>query len=453
MASRERVVAPRQTTAGGRRGPMLKKLRLRDVGPASSFDIEFSDRLNIFTGDNGLGKSFILEIAWWALTGTWAGPRAWPQIGGDVTPRIGFQFKTKSGAKKAQSVSSFNFAAEKWPRKQGEFITSALVIYARVDGTFSVWDPARIFLWESKNVASQTQPRAFQFSHETLWGGLPENGHTLCNGLIRDWVSWQMQHTVEVIKTGNRPKTSPFETLERVMKSLATIPGESATIGTPVRLSALDVTDIPTLTMPYGELAIVHASAGMKRIISLAYLLTWAWDEHKKASSLHKQEPAEQIVLLVDEVESHLHPRWQRTLLPSILGIADDLNADVDVQILATTHSPLVLASIEPHFDQARDSLFLFELEENSRHVTLRKLPWAMHGDVVGWLTSPVFGLDQARSPEAEKAIEAAEAFMRGDSKRLPAGLKTKASIHKALQKTLPGLDPFWPRWIVGAKP
>ncbi len=46
---------------------MLKKLRLRDVGPALSFDIEFSDRLNIFTGDNGLGKSFILDIAWWAL--------------------------------------------------------------------------------------------------------------------------------------------------------------------------------------------------------------------------------------------------------------------------------------------------------------------------------------------------------------------------------------------------
>ena len=45
---------------------MLKKLRLRDVGPAPSFDIEFSDRLNIFTGDNGLGKSFILDIAWWA---------------------------------------------------------------------------------------------------------------------------------------------------------------------------------------------------------------------------------------------------------------------------------------------------------------------------------------------------------------------------------------------------
>jgi len=32
---------------------MLKSLRLQDVGPAPSFDIEFSERLNIFMGDNG----------------------------------------------------------------------------------------------------------------------------------------------------------------------------------------------------------------------------------------------------------------------------------------------------------------------------------------------------------------------------------------------------------------
>ncbi len=284
-------------------------------------------------------------------------------------------------------------------------------------------------------------PRAFQLSVKTLWDGLEEHGETLCNGLLRDWVAWQ-----------NQPKTSPFEVLGEVLASLSPPDEEPIQIGLPVRLSAVNVTDYPTLAMPYGDVPVVHAAAGMKRIASFAYMLTWAWDEHKRASRLRNQDPVEHIVLLIDEVESHLHPRWQRTLLPSILNVGKALKADVDLQILATTHSPLVLASIEPHFEPDRDSLFLFELDQKTKHVTIKSLPWAMHGDVVGWLTSPVFGLDQARSSEAEKAIEAAEAFMRGDIGQLPAGLKTKASIHKALQKTLPGLDPFWPRWIVGAK-
>ena len=73
------------------------------------------------------------------------------------------------------------------------------------------------------------------------------------------------------------------------------------------------------------------------------------------------------MVLLFDEVESHLHPRWQRTLLLSILEVGKALKAEVDLQILATTHAPLVLASVEPHFNQDRDSLFLFEIEKKTR--------------------------------------------------------------------------------------
>jgi AAA domain, putative AbiEii toxin, Type IV TA system len=159
------------------------------------------------------------------------------------------------------------------------------------------------------------------------------------------------------------------------------------------------------------------------------------------------------MVLLFDEVESHLHPLWQRTVVPSLLNLGTALEAQVAIQILATTHAPLVLASIEPHFDPERDSLFLFEPAEKGSQISLRKIPWARQGDAVGWLTSPVFGLDQARSREAEIAIEAAEAFMRGETKRLPRGLKTKAAIQKALEKCLPGMDPFWPRWIVEARP
>jgi energy-coupling factor transporter ATP-binding protein EcfA2 len=44
-------------------------------------------------------------------------------------------------------------------------------------------------------------------------------------------------------------------------------------------------------------------------------------------------------LLLLDEVDAHLHPRWQRLLLPAMR------EALPDVQIIATSHSPFVISS------------------------------------------------------------------------------------------------------------
>jgi hypothetical protein len=435
---------------------MLRNLRLRDVGPAPSFDIEFSDRLNIFTGDNGLGKSFILGIAWWALTGDWAGPPAWPRRENGVHPQLEFQLNSNTGVARAPTSSDFDFKHQDWPRKRERAILPALVVYARIDGGFSVWDPARNYWKRSLTTINpmgfERHPRAFHFSQETLWYGLPKNEPTLCNGLIRDWVTWQNQWLRDVALHQVTPESSPFVVLRSLIEHFAPPPRELIEIGSPVRIHPDDVKDYPTLTMSYGDVPLVHASAGMKRVVSLAYLLTWAWDEHKRASHLRNQDPVSKMVLLFDEVESHLHPRWQRTLLPSMLEVGKALKAEVDFQILATTHAPLVLASIEPQFDEDRDSLFLFELEEKTRHVTLRTLPWAKQGDADAWLTSEVFDMKQARSKEAEEAIEAAKAFIRKDRASLPPGLKTRDQIDRRLHELLGGQDPFLIRWSISTE-
>jgi hypothetical protein len=130
------------------------------------------------------------------------------------------------------------------------------------------------------------------------------------------------------------------------------------------------------------------------------------------------------------------------------LTVLKELEPIIDIQLFITTHSPLVLASVEPLFDQEKDKLFLFELNDNQ--VTLNEITWAKQGDVIGWLTSEVFGLKQARSQEAEQAIEAAQAWMRKDDMtQFPENLRTKEKIHQQLLKLLPGHDPFFPRWIV----
>jgi hypothetical protein len=186
----------------------------------------------------------------------------------------------------------------------------------------------------------------------------------------------------------------------------------------------------------------------MRRVLALAYFLVWAWYEHRVAAQLLDRRAEDRFVILFDEPETHLHPRWQRTIVPSVITAVDALRDTraIPPQLLIATHAPLVLASVEPLFSPELDELF--HLNAVDGEVVLEKGGWATQGDVSDWLLSDVFGLEQARSLEAETAIEAAEAFMRGE-KRLPEGLDTKRAIHKELQRLLPANDRFWPRWLI----
>ena len=47
----------------------LSFMELEGAGPARKLRVGFSERLNLITGDNGLGKTFILENAWRVLSG------------------------------------------------------------------------------------------------------------------------------------------------------------------------------------------------------------------------------------------------------------------------------------------------------------------------------------------------------------------------------------------------
>ena len=228
-----------------------------------------------------------------------------------------------------------------------------------------------------------------------------------------------------------------------------TVRGEPLEVGPILRLSVDDAQDIPSIKTDYSEaVPIVHASSAVRRIAGLAYMLVWSWTEHLRAARHLGVEQARQVVLLFDEIDAHLHPRWQRAIVPAILKVVGNLtDGNTSIQLIAATHSPLVLASVEPHFDERRDRLFHLDIRDG--HVRLEEERWAKQGDVLSWLVSGVFGLKQGRSIEAEHAIEAAQAFMRGDTSGNPPHLRECDHIHRELERVLAGHDPFWPRWVV----
>lgn len=408
---------------------MIEYLKLKNVGPASDLKVNCAARLNLITGDNGLGKSFLLDIAWWALTRTWAGTEALPNGNGAEVANIRFKVTGEAGQAQ-EGWAKFGRANGHWGLAESSPVVAGIVVYVRVDGGFSVWDSARNY-WRN----DEARPAAYHFSAKDVWDGLDVGGQRVCEGLERDWVSWQKGHEPQ------------FAALQEALSELSPT-GDSLQAGLPQRLFLGEGRDRPTLLIGGRTVPVALASAGVRRILALAYFLVWAWFEHRVAAKLLGREPERQFVILFDEPETHLHPRWQRTLLPSLMAALNKLRGadDAPPQFLIATHSPLVLASLEGVFDPTQDDLFQLSMEDGQ--VCLDQGHWASQGDVSSWLESDIFGLKQARSLDAERAIDAAEAFMRGE-KALPRGFETKTKIHKKLQHLLPAHDEFWPRWLI----
>ena len=426
---------------------MLLRLELKNVGPAPEMVLDLQNRMNLITGDNGLGKSFLLDVAWWALT------RRWPR---DLNPRLtsGYaarptkmqvpatlRFALTTDAGKSMSFkSTYSVMDESWTGQPGRPWSPGLVIHAHADGGFSVWDPARNYWRKRGNIDVQDRLPGYVFSPQDVWTGLvvPIEGKStkVCKGLLDDWSSWI------------REKGANAHLMAEVISAL-TVHDEPWEVGPILRLSVDDAQDIPSIRTKYAEaVPIVHASSAVRRIAGLAYMLVWSWSEHVRAAEQLDVKVAGQVILLFDEIDAHLHPRWQRVIVPAILNVMDHLTScAAGIQLIAATHSPLVLASIEPHFDEDRDRLFHLDFRDGQ--VQLDIVPWAAQGDALNWLVSDVFGLRQARSIEAERAIDAAQAYMHGKGIQNPKDLRGRDQIHAELERVLAGHDPFWPRWIV----
>ena len=92
-----------------------------------------------------------------------------------------------------------------------------------------------------------------------------------------------------------------------------------------------DITDGASLYL--GDL-----SSGTQGTLSWIWALCLKMARHYGWKNGWENEPG---ILLIDEIENHLHPTWQRRVIPTLLDHFPKL------QIFATTHSPFVVAGLK----------------------------------------------------------------------------------------------------------
>ncbi len=78
-------------------------------------------------------------------------------------------------------------------------------------------------------------------------------------------------------------------------------------------------------------------------------------------------------ILLIDEIENHLHPTWQRRVIPALLEHFPGL------QIFATTHSPFVIAGLEA------GQVHLLERDPDGRVTATTNTE-----DIIGWTADEI---------------------------------------------------------------
>ena len=78
------------------------------------------------------------------------------------------------------------------------------------------------------------------------------------------------------------------------------------------------------------------------------------------ANPMHEDPLLGNGIVLVDEIELHLHPEWQKSILPRLLQTFPH------VQFVVTTHSPLVLAQLNSLLYRKQGEIAVFGLRSGS---------------------------------------------------------------------------------------
>ncbi len=129
-------------------------------------------------------------------------------------------------------------------------------------------------------------------------------------------------------------------------------------------------------------------------------------------------------IVLIDELEQHLHPRWQRNILQLLT------QSFPKVQFIATTHSPLVASGCE--------NIPVHRLNDGE-HETVKPF---------GWRAEEVYEMMGLPTSRAESFVELLEEYQRMDDKRLRGGefsppeKKRFKFLREQLEMT-PGTDPI----------
>ena len=376
----------------------IASLKLTNVGPFDDIEFEFDRQVNVFTGPNNSGKSTVL----WAL--------------GDILVS-NFEFPRKL----FREGNPAEFGVQLWGNSSKE-LSGHLPIVQSSDGGY--WNEER---WEQRvsflNEVGYTNfipalRRSTDFrSHGPTSGYRDTQSEAPSDIFLRALRSRRADRGQENLEQPPRNRLSTRAVLisdEEVIQQIIDLDyrsyrrNEPASRGIIVKIGemASEITEgfpikfvgvaederglFPQFHTPDGDVPLNVLSQGTQSIIQwLAHFLIGYAEHYDFPDNLEDKAG----IFIVDEIDAHLHPSWQRRIIPTLTKHFPNL------QIFCSTHSPLMLAGLKE--GQAQ----LLRRDDQGKVTVSRN-----EGDIIGWsvdeITRILLGVPDPTDLETVKHLE-----------------------------------------------
>ena len=381
----------------------ITRMNLGKVPPFTDpIMLKFDEHVNIFIGPNASGKSTILTMLADCLNGHQEDSKRPISLG-----RL--------------HISSGNYTDDEFykvvhERLQDDFTSNVLTasedwVGSRSESAMTQENPPAIYIGSVREglpgISSQENPEAYsetaaevltgpfsgsrtmcasELMGKELWSTERDDLHQyarvalmeaveladacckqICNEVIQDSISRNYIYGLNILGYLHHP-----------IADLSNIPI--------LRLMGINTTDVRNFdNLPFDEqptdsayakgetlpIYLGHLSSGTEgTLLWIRWLALKMVHHYKYEREVWEKKPA---ILLIDEIENHLHPTWQRRVIPALLEHFPGL------QIFATTHSPFVVAGLKA------GQVHLLNRDENGRVTATTNTE-----DVIGWTADEI---------------------------------------------------------------
>lgn len=374
----------------------LESVHLHEVGVFDDVQIEFKPiasaeedakkaEIHLFTGPNGCGKSTVL----YALA------RAFAVLKYGSLPLINTRFRKKN---KKEGNVSINFAGD---RKSYSFETNGTVFIFPAFAYSGRRDLEDSFL--SKGI-KEVKISAYEDAASFKQSIKPQT--------ILQWIANnRTQYALAVADGDDQDAATYGKALDRIVQLVSNV----CDLDVEFKLERSPLT--VSLKMNGESLSFDALPDGLKSIISWIADLSMRleqieWDNENDIFS-------QPIILFLDEIDIHLHPKWQRRILPAVQKLLPN------AQIFASTHSPFVVGSVEDAWVYC-----LPEPVNGHNSGTIEGVPSAA-GKSYQLILEEIFDIDEEFDIETEQLV--ADFY---EARKIV--LKTKNGIDQLLQAAQP---------------